>query len=220
MKIEIHRDSETTPWTYADLDLRQKQILEEVSAGGEGCLVFSEVAPVVTLGYRRTVGDLLLSREELSTRGISVLEVHRGGRATSHGPGQWVVFMIDRLERLTGDRKGVRRFIEKLSGAALEVCLEFFPLAEIREGAEAGVWTENGARGAKLAAFGVQITNGITQHGISLNVFPTPSSFYGIRPCGLELPVGFLHAEVNGNEQASFTLVRSRLEAAILKAFQ
>jgi lipoate-protein ligase B len=59
---------------------------------------------------------------------------------------------------------------------------------EIREGTELGAWTARG----KFAAVGIKIREGIVQHGLSINGYRTPSSFQGLRPCGLDLPVDFL----------------------------
>ena len=217
--IEIHRHSTASPWTYADLERRQREVAAAVARGERGRLLFSEVAPVVTLGFRRTDEDLLLSREEYARRGIELLEVSRGGRATYHGPGQWVVFPVDSLERLTGDRRGVRKVVEALLEASREACLDRFPRAEIRDGKEAGLWTEGGASGAKFAALGIRVSEGIVQHGISVNVFPTAESFIGIRPCGLDSAVAFL-APSNGADSGAYLMDRQRgLEAALLRRF-
>ena len=217
-RIEIHRHSSGRPWTYADLELRQDELRGRVLAGGEGSLIFSEVAPVVTLGFRRTADDLRFSREEFRRRGVSLLEVTRGGRATYHGPGQWVIFPVDTLERLTGDRRGVRKIVEALLDATREACLDRFPRAEIRDGKEAGVWTEPGAGGAKFAALGIRIVDGVVQHGVSVNVFATPESFAGIRPCGLDAAVAFADDDASDRETA-FLARRSRLEDALLARF-
>ena len=215
-KFEIHRHTEKSPWTYEALDVRQREIRDAVLAGERGVVLLSEVAPVVTLGRRKTHEDLLLPPGDYIRRGIALFEASRGGRATYHGPGQWVVFVVDSLERLTGDRRGVRKFVCALFNVALEICRERFPLAEIREGAEAGVWSEPGVRGLKLAAMGVQIDQGIVQHGFSLNVFSTPQSFFGINPCGLSAGVGFLES---ASSPESMEYWRTRLERVLSSAF-
>jgi lipoyl(octanoyl) transferase len=218
--IEIHRHSEAKPWTYGDLEKRQVEVRNEVVAGGRGRLLFSEVAPVITLGFRRTEEDLLLSREEYAERGIALLEVTRGGRATYHGLGQWVIFPVEALERLTGDRRGVRKVVDALLESVRESTLPFFPRAEIREGKEAGVWTEPGEYGAKFAALGIRIIDGVVQHGVSVNVFPTAESFAGIRPCGLQAPVAYLVGLKPRDEAEAFFLEqRIRLESALLTRF-
>lgn len=191
--IEVRRHRADAPWTYADLDRRQRELAERVRAGGEGGILLSEVAPVITLGRRTPASDLPFSPELYSRLGIEVLPVDRGGLATYHGPGQWVLFVVDSLERLTGDPKAVRKAVQGLLEAALEAACPYRPEARIREGAELGVWSSRG----KFAAVGVHVQGGVLLHGLSFNGFRTPASFQGLRPCGLDLPVDFLLEEPN-----------------------
>jgi lipoate-protein ligase B len=220
---EVHRTSSAKPWTYADLDRRQGEVRAEVLAGGRGMLLLAEVSPVVTLGFRNTEEDLLLAPEALRARGIALERTSRGGCATYHGPGQWVAFPVESLERLVGDRRGVRAATERLFDAALAVSRERFPRAEIRTGKEAGVWAEPGVAGGKLVSLGLRFEGGVLQHGMALNIFPTPESFHGIRPCGLEAPVAFLEPEIASmptNEcEARFTAWGEKFEAALLERF-
>lgn len=206
---------------YDDLDRLQKSLRDEVIQGRPGGILFAEVAPVITLGYRKTEEDLLLTSEAYETLGIQRLEVNRGGRATYHGPGQWVVFVVSSLERLTGDSRGVRKFVDALFSAILSVARLAYPEAEIREGKEAGVWTMAGAQGAKVAALGVQIDQGVTQHGLSLNIFPTPTSFQGLRPCGLDGKIAFLEPDLQTAEEreAALLIWRDRLEHSLSQTF-
>ncbi len=217
--IEIHRHSAESRWSYGDLERRQSVVREGVLRGEPGRLIFSEVAPVVTLGFRKTEEDLLIDRADFARQGIEVLEVTRGGRATYHGPGQWVIFPVDSLERLTGDRRGVRKVVDLLLESVLEAARVRYPHAEARDGREAGAWTEPGRKGAKFAALGIRIVDGVVQHGVSVNIFPTPESFAGIRPCGLESAVAFLAAEATEDREATFLDWRVRLESALLTRF-
>jgi len=185
---EIRRHSKESPWTYAMLDARQREIARRVLAGGAGAFLLSEVAPVITVGRRAAPTDLLLPKDLLARAGVEIMPTDRGGLATWHGPGQWVLFAVDSLERLTGDRRGVRKAVEGLLHVALEVGRTFDPTAEIRSGAETGVWTRKG----KFAAVGVHIDQGVLLHGLSVNGFKTETSFMGLRPCGLDLPVDYL----------------------------
>lgn len=185
---EIRRHSQGSPWTYDMLDARQREVALRVKQGGPGALLLSEVAPVITVGRRAAPTDLLLPKELLTRAGVEVLPTDRGGLATWHGPGQWVLFAVDSLERLTGDRRGVRKAVDGLLSVALEVGKTYDSSAEIRSGAEMGVWTKRG----KFAALGVHIDQGVLLHGLSINGFKTQTSFMGLRPCGLDLPVDYL----------------------------
>jgi lipoyl(octanoyl) transferase len=187
--VEIRRHSPGgAAWTYEILDRRQREIAEHVRAGEQGAVLLNEVAPVITRGRRAPSSDLIASPETLERAGIQLYEVNRGGLVTYHGPGQWVLFAVDRLEKLTGDPRGVRKAVEKLLAIAGQVGRQFDPSTHIREGAELGVWTDRG----KFAAVGIHIERGVLMHGLAVNGLRTASSFYGLRPCGLDAPVDFL----------------------------
>jgi lipoate-protein ligase B len=204
-----HARPEPDAWTYEMLDRRQREIAHAIAnGGGEGRLLLSEVAPVVTLGRRTPDEDI--SRELLEARGIPVYPTDRGGLGTYHGPGQWVLFAVERLERLTGDPRGVRKAVCALLEVAREVALGYDRRAEIREGAELGVWGANG----KCAALGIHVQGGVVLHGISVNGFRTSESFVGLRPCGLDAPVQFLLEDESGFERLG-----DELEAAAQRVF-
>ncbi len=164
------------------------RLLDE-DAREDGVFILSEVAPVITFGKRASCKDLLLSESEFEKRGIELYETSRGGMATYHGPGQWVLFPVARLQRLTGNSRGVRHAVDSLLEIALRVAKKYRPDARIHTGDQLGVWTR---RGRKLASIGIQVSRGVLLHGLSLNVFRTPESFFGIRPCGLDAQVDFL----------------------------
>lgn len=198
-------------WTYELLDQRQRAIAEEIrSHGASGALLLTEVAPVITLGRRTPETDLPLSRADYERLGVSLYPADRGGLGTYHGPGQWVVFCVDFLERLTGDPRGVRKMVEALLDVARLVGESYGVSCEVRSGAEMGVWSKHG----KFAAVGVHIENGIVLHGLSVNGFKTPTSFVGLRPCGLDAPVSYLLSDATAFEELG-----DRIEAEARKRF-
>ncbi len=183
--VEIHRHSSTYAWTFGRLLEREAEIAQEVlDAKRQGALLFSELAPVVTLGRRvLNESELTESRESLRSRGVSVMQAPRGGLGTYHGPGQWVLFPVLPVAALSGgDPKGVRKVVTKLLDSVVQTAQAFGVEAECRTGGEAGVWTARG----KLASIGLAFRQGLVRHGIALNVFPTPESFAGVRVCGFE----------------------------------
>lgn len=213
--VELRRHRPDCSWTYAQLDQRQREIARRVEQGGPGALLISEVAPVITWGKRTPASDLLLSDQDFLQRGMSLYPTDRGGLATYHGPGQWVIFPIDRLERLTGDSRGVRRVAQALLEAALEVGMFYDSSAGIRSGGETGVWNSHG----KFASVGICIQRGIVFHGLSINGFRTSTSFQGLRPCGMNQPMSYLLEcdEEECDQERSFELLRARIQEAILK---
>lgn len=188
MRVEIHRHQENRPWTYGLLDQRQQQIAQEIRDHEEpGTLLLSELAPVITKGRRTPDTDLSLSAEHLKSLGISVYPTDRGGLATYHGPGQWVLFVVDRLDRLTGDPRGVKAAVLGLLEVARLALDSIGVVTERRAGTELGLWTPKG----KIAAVGIHVEDGVLMHGLSVNGYATPLSFLGVRPCGLDLPIDF-----------------------------
>ena len=190
--VEIRRHTSDSPWNYSALDCRQREIAERARGGAVGAVLLSEVSPVITCGRRTAATDLLLSPEQLAGRGVELYRTDRGGLATYHGPGQWVLFVVDRLEALTGDRRGVRLAVEGLLNIGLEVGRLYDTRTEIRTGAEMGVWSKRG----KIASVGVHIERGVLLHGLAVNGFRTENSFVGLRPCGLDAPVDYLLSDV------------------------
>ncbi len=186
--VEVHFHRDDANWKYSDLDSRQREIAAAVREKGTGRLLLSEVAPVITHGRRTLKQDILFNEHQLKNLGISLHSTDRGGLATYHGPGQWVLFPVDHLEALTGDRRGVRKAVEALLEIALQVGLRYSKDAHIRSGAEQGVWTNRG----KFAAVGIHIERGVLLHGLAVNGYRTETSFQGLRPCGLDAPIDFL----------------------------
>lgn len=219
LRIEIRRHTLESPWTYSQLDRRQREIAQEVQEGQPGALLLSEVAPVITVGRRTKSSDLLIPHSELQARGIEIHATDRGGLATYHGPGQWVLFAIDTLENLTGDTRGVRKVIAGLLQVAWKVGSGYVSLAEIRHEAELGVWSALG----KFAAVGIHVEERVVLHGLAVNAFKTPTSFYGLRPCGLDLPVDFLlessKSSKSSNRNEDFIQMGERLKEEALKEF-
>ncbi len=196
MRLEVfrHRPGKKS-WSYRDLDRHQRKIAEYVRQGAEGVLILSELKPVITLGRRAQKnpreGGLVLSEYEYQSLGIDLVEADRGGLATWHGPGQWVLFPVESLEKLTGDSRGVKDAVCLLLGAAQDTIRALGVESEIREGSQMGVWGKKG----KLASVGVHVEQGVLLHGVALNVFATDVSFQGLRPCGLDEPVSYLDWE-------------------------
>ncbi|MGK5083673.1 hypothetical protein WDW37_10245 [Bdellovibrionota bacterium FG-1] len=211
--VLIRRNRPESPWTYDLLQAEQQKLAAEIrDHDAPGALLLNELAPVITFGKRATTQELKMPVEFLNQAGIEVLATDRGGLATYHGPGQWVLFAVDRLDRLTGDPRGVRKAVEALLNIALEVGRPYAPSAEIREGAEMGVWTSQG----KFASVGVHIEQGVLLHGLSVNGFKTPTSFMGLRPCGLDAPVDFL---LPNPSDAEFEKLGQQLVTAAFRHF-
>lgn len=129
---------------------------------------------VITLGIRGDAQkDLILS--ENPSENWEVYKIDRGGQATLHSPGQLVVYPIVPLRNMN---LGVSQFIDLLLEATRRMLLKYHINAE-KMGS--GLFTENG----KIAFVGLRIVNGISKHGISINVYNDIQLFGKIRSCGV-----------------------------------
>lgn len=212
ISVEIHRHQTSAPWNYSLLDQRQREIADQVRMGGAGRLILSELAPTITYGRRTSSQDIFLTPQVLAHEGVELYPVDRGGFGTYHGPGQWVIFPVDHLEALTGDRKGVRKAVQTLLEIACTVGRHYDPHVEIRSGSHLGVWTRRG----KFASVGIHIEQGVLLHGLSVNGFKTPQSFCGLRPCGLDTPMDYLLSEPS---ESAFQSLGERLQKEALLRF-
>jgi lipoyl(octanoyl) transferase len=124
---------------------------------------------------------------------VKVALVDRGGKATYHGPGQMICYLMLSLKEL---RLGVKRYVGKLMQVVLESLRDLGLAAEL-DPAYPGVWV----KGAKVAAVGIKVTEGMTTHGFAVNLDPDLAMFRHIVPCGIsDRPVTSLGALGTGPE--------------------
>ncbi|HVX33952.1 MAG TPA: lipoyl(octanoyl) transferase LipB [Solirubrobacterales bacterium] len=152
-------------------------------------LLLLEHPPVYSRGRRTKPEELPLGDAWYEARGIEVLDTDRGGLVTYHGPGQLVAYPIVDLGPMGGDVHSYVRGLEKVMIGAL---------AEHGVGAQTiagltGVWTEGpapapGLAGAarKIGSIGVHVSQGITTHGLAVNVDNDLQPFEWVIPCGIE----------------------------------
>ncbi len=140
-------------------------------------LLMVEHPPVITMGASAEKKNILLSNENLSRKGISVIETDRGGDVTYHGPGQQIAYPIIDLSLYGYD---VLKYIRLLEEILIKVLSEF-GLEAHRMNNYTGVWVGK----SKIAAIGIAVKKMITMHGIALNVNPNMKHFSYIIPCGI-----------------------------------
>ena len=156
----------------------QYRVAEERAAGlRPDTLLLLEHPPTITLGRRAGEQDVLWDAVRLAREGIAVERVGRGGRATSHGPGQLIGYAITRL---SSQGRGVRRFVSGLEALLLDVAESFQVAASVRAG-HPGLWVGD----RKLASIGVEVRRGVSRHGFALNVDVDLQPFAAIIPCGM-----------------------------------
>ncbi len=164
---------------YPEALARQQDLVQrrhEDRAGDTVLIV--EHPPVITLGARASENRLLAEPGELERRGITLVQVRRGGGTTAHNPGQIVFYPILKLKGL---RLGVNEYIRSLESVGLALLQSVGISAERRKGYP-GLWIE----GRKIASIGVQVKRWVTMHGMAINVNNDLSIFQAIVPCGID----------------------------------
>ena len=151
-----------------------------VARAGRGIqdrLLLLEHDPVITLGRRGCPEDVLSSEEELAAAGIEVVATNRGGRATYHGPGQLVGYLICEL---AGFGVGVRAFVHSIEEVLIRA-LAGFGVEAGRDENYPGLWVGRD----KIVAVGLNISHGITQHGFALGVSCDLDAYRHLVACGI-----------------------------------
>ena len=168
------------PVSYPDAVAAMEDRVEAIRNAGAAELVWLlEHPPLYTAGTSARDADLL------DPQRFPVYRSGRGGQYTYHGPGQRIAYAMLDIKARGGD---VRRFVGDLERWVIGALAAFNVTGEVRPG-RVGVWVARPHRGErredKIAAIGVRIRQGVSFHGISLNVEPELSHYAGIVPCGI-----------------------------------
>ena len=164
------------PVPYADaFELQRK--LHERRVNGElpDLLLVLEHPPVYTRGKRTEPGDLPMGDAWYGERGIEIEDSDRGGRVTYHGPGQLVAYPIMAVER-------VADFVHAMEGAIVAALADEGVVAEPRATPFTGVWVGD----SKIGSIGVRVREGVSMHGLAVNVDNDIEPFDWIVPCGID----------------------------------
>ena len=154
----------------------QEELAAARARGAIGdALLLLEHPPVITVGRGGGEEDVLVSPEFLAQQGIRVVPTDRGGRATYHGPGQLVAYPILRLPD-----EDLYAYVWRLEEVAIRTLWAYGLRAGRLEG-HPGVWVN----GRKIAAIGISVRDGVTRHGLALNIAPRMAHFDLFIPCGL-----------------------------------
>lgn len=107
---------------------------------------------------------------------IPVVQTDRGGQVTYHGPGQWMVYVLADLSRLS---LGPRELVDRIEQAIVSTLAEYNVQAYPKKDAP-GVYVDE----RKIASLGLRIRKGLSFHGLALNVDMDLEPFQRINPCG------------------------------------
>ena len=154
----------------------QRTIHDAVATGARpDTILLLEHPSVFTAGKRTEPADRPFD-------GTPVVDVDRGGKITWHGPGQLVGYPIIKLP----DPIDVVAYVRRTEQLLIEVCAEFGVATERVEG-RSGAWVRADDHGPdrKIAAIGIRVSRGVTQHGFALNCDCDLANFDRFVPCGI-----------------------------------
>ena len=155
---------------------RQEELWRRARDEGHGTLLGFECdAPTITHGKRAAAADVLLPASELARRGFVSHVVDRGGQVTLHNPGQLVLFPVFPVREW-----GARRWVERLAETTRRT-LAGRGLTASFDPCRPGLYSARG----KVAAMGLRIRQGVSTHGVSINVTNDLGDFAWISPCGV-----------------------------------
>lgn len=155
--------------------------LHEMRIRGEiaDTLVLLEHPPVLTLGRRGDLSNIILSKEELKKKGVSVYEVSRGGDVTYHGPGQLVGYPVMDLN-LHG--RDIKAFVQGIEEVFISMLGKEYGIKAYRDEKKyTGVWVDE----SKITAIGIAVKKWVTMHGFAFNINTDMEHFRWINPCGI-----------------------------------
>jgi lipoyl(octanoyl) transferase len=175
-KTQIEWQTSATPQAYdravAAMEARVKAIRE---GRAQELVWLLEHPPLYTAGTSAKEDDLV---DPI----LPVYRTGRGGQWTYHGPGQRVAYVMLDLKARGGD---LRVYVTNLEEWLIRTLGTFGLKGERRPG-RVGIWIDQGGgRESKIAAIGVRVRQGVTYHGVSLNLDPDLGHYRGIVPCGV-----------------------------------
>jgi lipoyl(octanoyl) transferase len=198
--------------SYHEAHALQRALADRRISGAleDDVLLLLEHEPTITLGRGTRPTSLPLAPSILAARGLTVVEVERGGDVTWHGPGQLVGYPILDLGRHRRDLHWYLRQVEEV----VIVALASLGVAADRNPGLTGVWTG----GRKIASIGIHVRHWVTSHGFALNLTNALDGFGLIVPCGIAGVEMTTVARERASEEPAPAPLRSAAAAAVSTA--
>lgn len=153
-------------------------------ATGEEFIFFHEYEGVYTAGRSFDPNDFK------SPTLLDMYYISRGGQVTVHSAGQLVIYPIINLKNRG---LNISQFVNILEQWMIDV-LEDLGIRGNRSSLGRGVWVDD----IKIGFIGVNISKGISSHGICFNVSNDLSYFDNIVPCGIpDCPITSVQKQLN-----------------------
>lgn len=143
-------------------------------------MLFLEHSPCLTGGIGAKAENLLVSPETLSSLGVELVTLQRGGDFTAHEPGQIVGYLhIDLKKR----NLSLGDFLRALNKSLVESIREIWGLTLEENPKAPGLYTAEEPK-LKLVSEGIYAKSYFTSFGFALNGVNNLSTFSLINPCG------------------------------------
>jgi lipoyl(octanoyl) transferase len=164
---------------FADAWVLQQQSVARIKNMQRSGVVLGFQHPtVVTLGVR---AHKLVDQTALALpASVDVVKIDRGGMATFHNPGQLVIYPIVPIGQL---QMGVFDFVKILENVTVNVLTEI-GVRTLPDCGEPGVFTAEG----KIASIGIRVKDGVSYHGLSINISNDLKLFSSFPVCGVQNP--------------------------------
>lgn len=188
--------------------------LQQKRIDGDICdtFILVEHMPVLTMGKRGKVDNVLAPQEVLENEGIETVWINRGGDVTYHGPGQLVGYPIIHLAQ---NDIGIRVFVEKIQQTIIDYLKnEHNITATKKSGVHTGVWVGE----KKICAIGISVNRNVTMHGFAFNINTNLQHFDFINPCGLGHGMVTSLKEITGH-RIDFEKAKKDVAKYFVKAF-
>lgn len=188
MKTVFHNFQQKS---WIDSYYLQLQAVEDAKKNIEHVFFF-EHKNVITLGTSSTSGDIP-NTAKMRSKNISIFKTNRGGEATWHGVGQLVFYPILNIKK----RRIRATELVKMVLQATQNALSNKHIETTMNLKKPGLYIQD----KKIVSFGMTIKQGITMHGVSININNNNKGFAEINPCGMPSnTVSTIAAETGNNE--------------------
>lgn len=148
---------------YAKARQKMGEVHRKASQDGKNHLIFCEHLPVFTVGM-----------QDAKEWSVPVFKTDRGGSITCHSPGQLVCYFCFQVREPMLFYRRVRRTFEAFFSNTLPHV--FY------DSKQAGFYCEN----RKIASLGFRYAEGVSLHGVSLNIDVDFMLHNKVNPCGIK----------------------------------
>lgn len=186
-------------------------------------VILTEHTPVFTLGKNGGLENLNCSASFLKSENIQIVPTTRGGNITFHGPGQIILYPIIDLFSMKID---IPSYVHMLEQVMILTCSEF-NIDSKRNSKNPGIWLKQNKKkdgkteNYKIGSIGISLKQGISFHGLALNIDLDLTPFSWINPCGFnDIKITSFKDILKKSNEHNFQVNIKDVKKALLKNFE